>query len=149
MKYHSLIILYAVCLHLTWGATISFSGEIYHTTAIDEAYKWIGTEPLWCGTFFICVGILAGVPLVKKTNPVAAVLMSIPQQFILVLSSIGVIMAIINGHYADGTVATRLHILIDKCDIPLATAWHTVAIFRHYIFYRRDLDTWYRRFHRP
>lgn len=141
-----IIILYAISLHLIWGATLLFSGEIYHTTAIDETYRWVGTQPLIAGTFFIAIGILAGIPLLRKIHPIVAVLMLIPQQFVLVLSTIGAIAAIVNGHYADMVPRPHGFIMIDKCDIPLATIWHTVVLFRHYVFHQRDLPSWYERF---
>lgn len=143
---HPIIIFYAVSLHVTWGVILLVNDEIYHTTAIDETYKLIGTNPVINGIFFILIGVSAIMPLMLKVHPVLAVLLTIPQQTILVISSIGVLTAVINQHYADMVLRSWGFILLDKCDMPLATFWHTIAIFQRYIFYKNDLSSWYKKF---
>lgn len=133
---YSLIIYYAVIVHLIWGVAILATGEVFHTTAIDANLTNISANPYVIGLFFIIVAFAAVFPLWKKLNSLTALLLSLPQQYTLVLSSIGALTAIIESHFADGVIRPRAFILIDQCAIIVATLLHTVAIIEKYVGFK-------------
>lgn len=133
---YSLIIYYAIIIHLIWGITMIATGEVFHTTAIDANLTGISANPYVIGIFFIAVAIVAALPLWLRIDSFTALLLSLPQQYTLILSSVGALMAIIESHFADGVTRPRAFILIDQCAIIVATALHTVAILEKYVGFK-------------
>jgi|KBSSwiStaDraftv2_1062776.scaffolds.fasta_scaffold10139_18 hypothetical protein len=96
--------------------------SLYNSMDHHPAYRW--------GIIVILVAIASisamGFFFDKKMHTLYAL---VPQQFVLCVSSVGAIHAMIVGHFADGTVRSNAFLFADQAPIVLLTIFHTWAMF--------------------
>jgi hypothetical protein len=122
---YSVIVLYAIALHLTWAVAIFFDENVRQVTAIHE----LSTYAPYPWTEFIlgAVAILALAGLFIKSR-LWSVLLMLPQQMILFLSAFGGIEAMYMASFPDGVVRTHAFLIADQMPVILAAVGHTIAI---------------------
>lgn len=123
----SIMIVYAVALHITWGLCMLADTSAAGGTALGALYRSFGnfTAPICfvaavmalCA--FKCRGRLVGVSLM------------LPQQFLLVISAVGAAHAMEVAHFADGVERSRAFIISDQAPAVLASIGHTIAVLRY------------------
>ncbi len=120
---YSLIIVYAIVLHLIWGFLGIADISAYDATAFSAIhYVFGGMSPFIC--FFVAIAALIGL---NKKGLLGLQLM-LPQQALLMLSAFGATMAIVNGHFADGVIRSAFFIAADQTSVILTAIFHTMAI---------------------
>lgn len=124
----SIMVLYAISLHLVWATTCAFDPDSVNATAIFALYKHVQSPLLLSWVLYIVAGcaitgLFTRVPWI--------VLLLVPQQIALMWSASGAVEAIWLAHFADGVIRSRGFLTNDQCYSILAAFWHTVAIIAH------------------
>ena len=128
---NSWMIWYAIGLHLTWGVCVLVTPQtagvtaIYHVSLVFMGNTWA------TGAALLGVGALAVAGLAVKSKS-ATIWFLLPQQFVLVLSAVGAIVASIGGHFADGVPRPHAFIFADQTPALLAAVLHTLAFLDIY-----------------
>lgn len=129
----SLMVLFAVCLHLTWAILIWVDPTAVNATALNAAYRPIAR--FVSSDFHVLSGILVTVALTATygmfTRIPWVVVLLLPQQLVLMMSASGAIEAIWLGQFADGVARARAFLAADQCYSILAAIGHTTAIIAH------------------
>ena len=120
------IIWYAVFLHIAWGCALLQSESPLGVTAIHHIGimlpgRWTSAVGL------IMIGTLAGIGLLTNDRMLSLIVL-LPQQFVLMLSALGAIVAIYHSTFADGVVRPRAFIFTDQMPAVLAAIFHTCAL---------------------
>lgn len=124
----SIMVLYAIALHLTWAVLVANDASAVNATAVNALFKyvhdpsmvaWILVGAAGCAT----VGLFTRVPWI--------VLLLIPQQIILMMSAAGAVEAIWLAQFADGVIRSRAFLAADQCYSIWAAIGHTIAIVAH------------------
>jgi len=140
------IIYYCCCLHLVWGLILLFNTSALNITAIHSMTSFFGLDNhIALGIVCILFGIAAFVGAFERfKNTSLGLAMMTPQQFILMESAIGAIMAISHSCFADGVIRDRAFIGADQAPAILVALFHTCAIID---FHLKDvIYFWTRRF---
>lgn len=118
------MIRYAAVLHLIWGAVLLFSAAPLSSTPLAD---FAVLHHSVVGVLMIAVALMAMTASRTRSRLWGSALAT-PQQFFLLVSAFTSASAVINGHYADGTVVPRLHIFVDQLPSMLAMVMHTFAL---------------------
>jgi hypothetical protein len=121
---------YAVVVHLVWGVALLFSADPLLATPVAELTTLV-PEPHLLGVFLCLSSLLAAAAMLRPVTP-ASLVLYVPQQALLMLSSLGAALAIAHGSYADGVERPVLFILADQSPAIIATVCHTAALLRLY-----------------
>lgn len=126
--YLSIMVLYAITLHLFWSVLIYLDETALDATAVAALYSWLPNQTglaIAIASAAACaiVGLFTKTPLI--------VLLLIPQQLILMASASGAIEAIWLSQFADGVMRSRAFLAVDQCYSILAALGHTIAIVAH------------------
>lgn len=124
----SIMVLFAIALHIWWAAILIFDSSALHVNAIDALYRYISSLPLLIAVI-ICAATMATVGLFTKIPWVLFFL--IPQQALLMMSAAGAVESIYLGQFADGVLRPRAFIAADQFYSVLAACGHTIAIIAH------------------
>lgn len=121
-----LIFLTVGFLHLSWGVALLFL-PVGNVTAIANAVGQMSTIP--AAVLMIVVG-LAAMSSTFVRSRIAAVVLLVAQQIILILSAWAVYECAAAGQYADETPALPSHILMDQEVYILIAIMHSAAIIQ-------------------
>jgi hypothetical protein len=122
----SLMVLYAVVLHLVWAAMLLVDNQVSAVTAI-ASLRYVFPFPfavlvmIWCA--------LSAFSAFYVRNGYWAAGLMVPQQFLLFISAGGAIQAMVEGQFADGTIRSAYFLVADQSPAVLAAIGHTLAIF--------------------
>ena len=124
------IIYYCCFLHFAWGIILITNPSALNITAINSMTATYGlNNNITLGIACLIVGTGAFMATFDKfKNTSLGLAMMIPQQFILMESAIGAIMAITHSCFADGVIRDRAFIAADQAPAILAAIFHTLAI---------------------
>lgn len=132
VKFHgrpiSIMVMYAIALHLVWAVIISVDQAALGATAVDALHRHIQSVPALIAVLVIAA-FLAAIGLFTTTPWI--VLLLIPQQVLLMMSASGAVEAIWLAQYADGVVRPRAFLAADQIYSVLAAVCHTIAIAAH------------------
>jgi hypothetical protein len=124
----SIMVLFAIALHLAWAALLIFDSSPLSVNAIDALYRYIHPAPL---LIFVIMGA-AMMALIGLFTELPWVLFClIPQQALLMMSAAGAIESMWLGQFADGVLRPHAFIAADQFYSVLAALGHTVAIIAH------------------
>lgn len=118
-----LIVVYAIALHTTWALCLLIDPAAAGATAMFSA-KVLGA---FAGAMiYLAVSAMALMSLsqVGVWRP----LLMLPQQTLLVMSSIMATQAMWMGHFADGVARSHFFIIADQSPAVIAMAIHTYAV---------------------
>lgn len=126
-----LTLIYTAGLHLVWALILSSYPPV-RTTALDLMLRifW-NSAPLAGGVLTISV-VLAVIGIQSHNRPLLSFILITPQQFIVVISSIGAISAMLSGHFADGIIRPHEFIIADQAPAVLLGIMHAIALFERY-----------------
>lgn len=128
------IIWYAILLHLIWGAILLLSPEPVNTTPIYTISLLIPSQHLM-GLALLASGtcmIIACMHLAPHRPSLKALPFLLPQQFLLLLTTVGALTAAMTGTYADGVMRSPFFIFADQLPAILAGTLHTASIVRFF-----------------
>lgn len=133
--YNFPIILCGLMLQMAWVIAIVWDQSVLDTTAIAPLlpYSHEGLtrhDPFWrwavVAGLLISTGIAFwGFYMKRKIHNLMAL---IPQQFVMVVSSVGAIHAMINGRFHDGVVRSHAFLFADQSLVVWLTLFHTWAM---------------------
>lgn len=127
----SIMILYAVTLHLAWATILQFDPSAMDATALHALSRW-GLSPTSL-SILIAACAIAALAALSTRKPTWMLFLLLPQQILLMMSASGAIEAIWVSQFADGVVRPRGFIAADQLYSVLAAVGHTTAIIRHAI----------------
>lgn len=111
-------------VHLMWGVIILTYGHIPQSTTLAPLSK-LFVFPY--GATTLIVSSLLAMYSLRVKNRFASLLI-IPQQFLLILSTVGVITAIVTSSFADGVVRDWQFIFVDQVVWIVLMAFYTYSI---------------------
>lgn len=128
------VIVLASAMHAIWGVLIIQSSEPYATTPIAGIHSILGDvgRPI-AGGVLCLIAVLALASMFMRKN-ILTLVMLLPQEAFLVMSSTSVILAIAQGHYSDEIVRSRYFIAADQILYVLLALLYPCAIWRSYIW---------------
>jgi len=108
-----LIILLVSALQFVWGLCLVLGLDIVYISALDGFTK---NFPYFFGWIGIFAAVLAYSRVIYDT-PSYNVWFLIPQQILLLHSSISIVESAIRGHYPDGTIKPGVFIITDQLSL--------------------------------
>ncbi len=128
-KYNVLLIVYASIVHLVWGGIVLFSGTQRFTAAtiLIQWFPEVGIRSF----ILIVVALLA----IASTQWIPAKYVAwragllVPQQIVLLLSAIAILIAVAEGHFGDGVPRSRPFILLDQLPWLMLATFYTIAFW--------------------
>lgn len=121
----SLMILFAVALHLWWTLMIALDAAALHATGVASLYRYIHHRDVLAAVIG-AAAVMALSGLFVRASWM--VLLLVPQQVILMMSAAGAIDAMWLAQFADGVIRPRAFIAADQMYSVLAAIGHTMAI---------------------
>lgn len=124
---------FVVTQHVLTGLVLLSYPEAHIATPVHAVTIWFGVK-LAIVNYFVVSG-LAAISLLASLWPVfLRLIFLLPQQTLVLLAAFGAVFAVLNGHYADGTIVARPHIFVDQLACILAVVFHTVALLHLHLF---------------
>ena len=128
----SLIILYAVILHFSWGVLLLLDDSAGWATAVHSVLVWLGPSYATAAIMFVvAIGAAAGLHR-RLAHSLWGVGLMLPQQIVLITSAAGAIQAMALSSFADGVVRPAAFIIADQLPVVLVAIAHTVAIVSYH-----------------
>lgn len=124
--YGILIVFYAVCVHYAWAGMLYFDNSASWATPIAPVWHLFHEYTAHALALFATLALAS--LFMRDRTP--RVMFLIPQQFVMMLSAGGCIVAVWSGQYADGVVHPRLFIAADQFTAILFPALHAVAMMQ-------------------
>jgi hypothetical protein len=121
---YSIVIWYAIVLHLIWAVALYYDESVRGVTAIYELSGWFPPPYTKWALASVAIMAIAGI----YSHGMAAVALMLPQQAVLVLGAMGAIEAMYLGSYADGVLRPQAFLIADQMPAVLAAIGHTIAI---------------------
>jgi hypothetical protein len=122
----SLMVLYAVVLHLIWAGMLIIDDQVSTVTAI-AAIRYVFPFPVAIPIMIWCA--LSAFSAFYARNGYLAASLMVPQQFLLFVSAGGAVQAMAEGQFADGTIRSVFFLVADQSPAVLAAIGHTLAIY--------------------
>lgn len=123
------IICYAICLHAIWGVMILWKDGVVSTiTPLFGIIQFPGSHHLKA-IALLGSAIAATWGLVRyRTGSIGSLCYFLPQQALLVCTSLGSVHLACAGHYADGVIRSWAFILADQLPNILVMVFYTAAV---------------------
>lgn len=118
------IIIYASIIHILLGILLFISPSIFVITSI-KALVFINNKTI-LSVLFLLVGIFSLIS--EKFKEPFRTLFLFPQQLILLMSSFGALICILQGQYGDGVIRPKIFILADQFPGILLSIFHSIAL---------------------
>lgn len=126
--YISIMVVYAIALHLAWAAILQFDDAATMATALNALFRYIHDPVLL--SYVVAAAAFAALLALFSETPWIVVLL-LPQQILLMMSAAGATEAIWLAQFADGVIRPRAFIAADQLYSVLAAIGHTAAITFH------------------
>lgn len=124
----SIMVMYAVTLHLWWCAMIMTDDSAMNATPVNAIHRYVHSPTMLSGLLLVVAVLALSGTFCRKPY---LVLLLVPQQIILLMSAAGVIEAVWLGQFADGVVRSRVFIATDQANSVVACIGHTAALIAH------------------
>lgn len=119
-----LVIVYAICLHLSWAVALLLSDHPIQTTPTAYMFRAVGQNR--SAAIYIGVALMTVAGLFRPGWP--GLLLSLPQNAILALGAASGIASALVGHYPDGVIRPGLFILVDQMPMILVAVLHAACL---------------------
>jgi hypothetical protein len=131
----TLAIALASWVHYTWAFSL-FSQPLKITgIALSLA---ILQYNIVAGACYLIAGTLASIAVLGSFKKAwTNIMLLAPQQFLLIISAIGVLVCTVTGQFADGVIHPRLFIWSDQCWQVYLCILHAVATITGYVVVKR------------
>lgn len=139
--YNYPIVLCGIGLQYIWALAITIDANVVNATAINiflpylhrhggpfVPNDWDFGAIRWSLVFILTAIASLSFVAFQFRKKIHTVLALLPQQFVLALSSGGIIHGIYFGQFADGTVRTPAFLFADQSPVLLFTLFHTWAV---------------------
>lgn len=109
-----MLVLFVSLMHILWGCML-----LLNQGPLDISAAWAFRELVGHGHWqlraacYIVAGLLPAV-LLKWPGSIIGLISCLPQQLLLILSGISAMVAIANGHFADGVIRPSSFIAMDQ-----------------------------------
>lgn len=123
-------------IHFVWGLILLFAGSQY--TASLSGLIDLDIPVALLGIIMMAVAILAEIGVTVRPGSSTLVLL-LPQQIVMLISSIAVIQLIVDQKFADGVARSWQFILADQLWIIVLTIAHTIIIAKAVIKVNREI----------
>lgn len=133
----SIMVLFAVALHLWWTLMILIDRSAVNATGIASLHRFIFPAGLLAAVLFAAAVMAFAALFIRRPW---MVLLLLPQQVLLMMSAAGALEAIWLAQFADGVLRPRAFIAADQMYSVLAAIGHTMAIIAGML--RRSYDVW-------
>lgn len=121
----SIMVMFAVALHLTWATILFIDDSAVNATAVNALYRYINPPSLLAVVIFIAALLALAAMWTRQSW---TLLLLLPQQILLMMAGAGAVEAIWIAQFADGVARSRSFIAADQFYSVLAAIGHTVAI---------------------
>lgn len=122
-----LVVVFAVCMHIVWGACLIFDPNIVGVTGINTL-SYVIDNPALLGFSLLGVAALAAIGIAEKH--MFAFALMLPQQAVLFISSWGALHAMLIGQFADGVPRPHTFLITDQCHLLICAVLHFIAAMR-------------------
>jgi hypothetical protein len=119
------IIWCAVALHVLWGCLLLFNGDTLGATSLHAFAEM--PRLLTAAMLFVAAG-MAVFGVTRRKRGLLSLTMLFPQQGILSISALSVLLAVIHSQYGDGVSRPWYFILADQAPVILTLVLHTIAV---------------------
>ena len=117
----------AIFLHVTWGVLLLIDDQAANCTPIAHSLSWVQSPGLLASIYFAASGLaLLGATVDIGFMP--ALICILPQQFVLMFSSVGAMLAIYNSQFPDLVVRSRSFIAADQSIEIIVAIFHTISV---------------------
>lgn len=132
LRFFTIAVLVAIS-HLAIGLMV-WLGNVepaLHTTQMDLISKIFNYNPMTVGLVFAISAIMAAIPFIETYPRRRGLLLVIPQQVILLIQAVSILLALWNGHYPDGYVpkSGSNFIFVDQLMLLTLIVWHTLEYY--------------------
>jgi hypothetical protein len=119
--------------HVIWIVALCIDPVAMHATPLSTLAECVNYSPVAL-VFGLATSALATLAAMSPASRVGyrTIALLIPQQFFMLIAAGGSIVAIYNGHYADGVQRTSAFILADQSPWILAALLYTASICEHF-----------------
>ena len=121
------IILYAIFLHFAWALLLWSDPEVGGTTPLATLSR-LSPDYRILTTILFGAGILALIAEIRGRTGLREIGLLLPQQFLLLVTALGALPAMITGVYPDGTIKTPGFIQTDQISTVAIALFHTFAL---------------------
>lgn len=125
MKHANFIILYAVLLHLFWGISMLADPSANMISGVAGVKSLIGAA---AAPYVFIAAALLGLQATIGEPRIWKAYIGVPQQFLLVLSSVGAIGCMIKGAFADNVIRPHAFLIADQSPVLIVAALHIAAL---------------------
>lgn len=130
MRWTPITVLIASGLHLTWSAGLLLDPASQNATAI-HALMLLTDSARWAGLILLVVALLAlGGAFLHIHQRVARIFLMLPQQVILIMSSVAALSAMAARSFADGVQRPFWFIVVDQIPVILIAAGYLLSLSR-------------------
>ncbi len=122
---HQVIVLVVIALHICQGIALWIDPSVTGVTTISSLsrlFSRYGTVAIFFGVAWLAFWSF----YVKE--PLARMLLMIPQQFVLLIAAVGAMTAIQESHFADGVLRPMWFLFADQVWTILVAGGHYLAI---------------------
>jgi len=143
MKICYWIIWLVICMHLIQGSMLILDSSVGNVNSLHFLLRFFPSAQI-AGAHLLIVALLAIIERVRVGSgapKLQYLLLLLPQQFILLITTGGVFEALINGYFAIGISTTRLFIVASQCPIVLTTILYCLTIIEIYMPERLPWNT--------
>lgn len=124
-RHISIMVLYAVALHLWWSLLIMFDRATLGATGPSALNKWIHSPGMLA--LVIAFAAICAVIALFTDRPWILLLL-LPQQILLMAVAAGAVEAMWLAQFADGVLRPRAFIAADQAPSVFGAVGHTVAM---------------------
>ena len=135
------IVLAAIVIHGTWGIILLFGDSPLHTTPMGHFAGW---NRYAVSFLYLFASTMALIPVVVRRldSRFTGLVLTLLQQWLMLLSFGTSTMAAINGRYPDGYVPSahgnpHLFIFVDQLPLTVCFVCHTLSLLDWYWWSRR------------
>lgn len=136
---------FPIFVHLDWAWCLAHSEAATKPTPVHHMMSafLIAGDRRRLVVLLVIASVLALWSMVSTKAPMAARMLAIiPQQFILLYSATGCLMAINDGFYADKVIRDYYHLRVDLSWDPYFTLFHSFALWQVFM---PEVRRWIRR----
>lgn len=129
------IIWLAIGLHLIQGSMLILDPSVGDVNSLHFLLRFFPSARI-AGFHLLTVAALALIERIRaygRIPKLGHLLLLLPQQFILLITTGGVFEALINGRFSNTLVATSPFIIASQCPIIITTILYCLAIIEVYI----------------
>lgn len=118
-------LLVATAMHYVWAIILLTDPRVIHVTALTPAANF---NPRLVGLLLLFIAHFGVWALTQPRLSWKTLFALLPQQMVLLMSSIAAVFFAVAGHYGDGVARPHGFIMADQALIVLMTMMHTVVL---------------------